>query len=162
MKRVSTYLLASFMVSLAFSAALAEDPKEKLVDQILRPSEFQETSNTYMAQYAKEFVRSWKTTLLPMDVATEETLMREFTKRLTTDDMVLLPKIKQLYLDIFTVEELEAMLAFYDSPVGKTIAAKTKILDEEVAKRYYPGINDKAIKHWNETVQSMRAAGRKL
>jgi hypothetical protein len=154
--------LLLFCCVLCAGGAQAADKREALVDKVLDPAVIQKMSSTYMTEYAKEFTRTWKTTLQPMDAETEATLLAEFTRRLTTDDLGLLPKTKEIYLKLFTEEELQAMADFYTSPIGRSIAAKTEVFDRELAKIYYPGINDKAIAHWNNTVNALRAAGNKL
>jgi hypothetical protein len=138
------------------------DEKEALVEVLLDGNLLQVSSDIYMAEYAKEFVRTWKTTLQPMDTTTENVLLQEFTRKLSQDQMSLVPAMKEIYLSLFTLEELKAMVDFYASPHGKNIATKMNEFDRRISQIYYPGINDMAIKHWNDTVTSLRAAGNKL
>jgi hypothetical protein len=55
-------------------------------------------------------------------------------------------KLAKVYMDEYTREDIKAMLAFYDSPVGKKINAKADVLFEK---------SQKAGQEWGEGLQTM-------
>ena len=55
-------------------------------------------------------------------------------------------KLAKVYMDAYTKEDIKAMLAFYDSPVGKKITAKS---DEITSK------SQAAAQEWGQSLQPM-------
>ena len=55
-------------------------------------------------------------------------------------------KLAKVYMETYTKEDIKAMLAFYDSPVGKKIAEKEAGLNEKAQE---------SLKEWGEGLQSM-------
>lgn len=54
-------------------------------------------------------------------------------------------KLSKVYMEIYTKEDVKALVAFYDTPIGK------KMIEKE------PGLNEKAqesLKEWGEGLQS--------
>jgi hypothetical protein len=159
---MKSFIAGILLLLTLVGAANGADKREILVDQLLKPELILRVSNTYMTAYAREFVVGWKPTLNQIDEATEQELLTEFTARLVSDDMSLLPELRVLYLKHFTEEELQAMVDFFASPIGTRIIEKLDAFDRDLANIYYPGLNDKAIKHWYDSVAALRALGRKL
>lgn len=46
----------------------------------------------------------------------------------------LMARFARVYAEAFTVEEIEALVAFYESPVGRSLTAKTVGLSDETAR----------------------------
>lgn len=63
-----------------------------------------------------------------VDAASAE-MSRLFTEQFTSESY--LPEVAQLYVDVFTLEELQAMLDFYRSPLGEKILARTPELMQQ-------------------------------
>lgn len=63
-----------------------------------------------------------------VDAASAE-MSRLFTEEFTSESY--LPDVAQLYVDVFTHEELQAMLDFYRSPLGEKILARTPELMQQ-------------------------------
>ncbi len=55
-------------------------------------------------------------------------------------------KMAQVYIETYTKEDIKAMLAFYESPIGKKITAKTA----EIAEKNIP-----ATQEWSQGLQGM-------
>ncbi len=55
-------------------------------------------------------------------------------------------KVAKVYMDTYTKEDIKAMLAFYDSPVGKKITAKAG----EIAEK-----SQTAAQEWGQSLQPM-------
>jgi hypothetical protein len=156
------FLIAVFVTLMVPSHVIASEDKLTMVENLFKVSQFQKASAIYMQEYAKVFVKEWKSTLLVMDARTEERLVSEFAGALDADYLGLTPKLKRLYVDTFSEEELHLMLSFYASPTGQSIARKLDTIDQETAKLFYPDSLDTARKRWYETIEKMRGQGYKL
>jgi uncharacterized protein len=55
-------------------------------------------------------------------------------------------KMAKVYMDIYTKDDIKAMIAFYESPVGKKITEKSSELTEK---------NMTATQEWGESLQTM-------
>lgn len=55
-------------------------------------------------------------------------------------------KIAQVYMDTYTKEDIKAMIAFYETPVGKKMTAKSSELAEK---------SQKAAQEWGQGLQGM-------
>ncbi|HWR94860.1 MAG TPA: DUF2059 domain-containing protein [Flavobacterium sp.] len=59
-------------------------------------------------------------------------------------------KMAELYIQTYTKEELDFMLAYYESPIGKQIAAKSEVLAEksmEAGKEWAEGLQPMMMKY---------------
>lgn len=55
-------------------------------------------------------------------------------------------KLTKVYMEAYTKEDVKAILAFYDSPIGKKMVEKEAVLTEK---------SQKSLKEWGEGLQSM-------
>jgi len=55
-------------------------------------------------------------------------------------------KVAKVYMETYTKEDIKAMLAFYESPVGKKITAKSSELAEK---------SQAAMQEWGQGLQTM-------
>lgn len=55
----------------------------------------------------------------------------EFLKEFDATLPVLYDKMAKVYLEVYTKEDIKAMLAYYESPVGKKIASKSTEITEK-------------------------------
>ncbi len=55
-------------------------------------------------------------------------------------------KLSKVYMETYTKEDVKAMLAFYDSPIGKKMAEKETGLNEKAQE---------SLKEWGEGLQAM-------
>lgn len=70
---------------------------------------------------------------------------------------VLAPEMSRIYADAFTIEELRAIIAFFDSPAGKTFAArmpemqtKAMMISQTRAMALMPKVQEIAKKYMKE------------
>lgn len=150
-------------VLLAPAASAADDSqKSRLVAELLAMVDVEQTAKAYMSEYAKAMLETWKVTLHDPDAETLAALDEELTHHLVRDYIMMEPVVAELYRNTFTVEELQAMIDFYKSPVGMSILEKGRSLDESFAKVIYPESLKNAERHWYESVDRLRKEGRKL
>jgi hypothetical protein len=156
--------LVTIALTLMANCGLANDDvkKAQLVARFMAFLPIEEAAETYMAEYAKAMIASWQVTLADPDDATVEALKQELTRRLVRDYVSLKPVIAKLYRDQYTAEELSAVVDFYDSSLGRSIHAKEKAINEQLAKIIYPESLKRAEKHWLDSVELLRKQGKKL
>lgn len=77
----------------------------------------------------------------------------EFKKELDVEIKKLMDKMADLYVAEFTPEDLKAAIAFYESPAGKRISAKTGVLAEKgqvIGQEWGMGLQPLLMKYMQE------------
>lgn len=157
-------LAGTLALALMTNCGFANDDAKKteLVTRLMAISPIEEAAETYMAEYSKAMIASWLASLANPDAATVEALTKELTRRLVRDYVTIKPVIAKLYRDQYTIEELSAVVDFYESSVGRSIHAKERAINEKLAKIIYPETIKQAEKHWFDSVEFLRKRGKKL
>jgi uncharacterized protein len=71
------------------------------------------------------------------------------------------PKMVQLYRDTFTQHEIDSMLAWYDSPTGRSVIAKQPVVMQQMtdyAQLHVKDMVPKLLKLQKDTIAQLRAA----
>lgn len=148
--------------AISLTADARADEKSELIEEMFRLGGYEQSAASYMAEYAKAMTESWKVTLVHPDDAALAALERELAGRLVRDYLLLKPQLAELYRNNFSEEELRELLAFFNSPIGKVFVSKSRKIDEEIAKVYYPESLKQAEKHWYDVIEMLRKQGMKL
>jgi hypothetical protein len=158
--RIST-ILGVVVLMLACISAFADEisKKQALVRQLYELGNFEQTARTYMDEYAREMVMSWKSTLPDLNASTELELINELSNRLTVDYLNKKPDMMALQVETYTSDELEAAIAFYRSPAGESFIRKQPELDRKMAKLAYALSAARAEQHWYESINALRKRG---
>jgi uncharacterized protein len=127
------------------AAAPVPDPRaEALVRRYLAAIHFERTMDAMQASIlpmlSEQSARSY-----PTLTAEDRQLIVEIVRKVMREKMTpqMIDRMVPIYASTFTTEELEAMVAFYESPVGRSITDKTPSLAPKsagVMRELMPGV----------------------
>ena len=163
MRQITSALVVLALMTVSSSSLLAQDDgRVKLAHELLEKMGVRQLLDSGFDQMMK-MQRDMAAQGAAMSGGAEasksiEPMMKEigelFRRELSFD--VLAPEMSRIYADAFTIEELRAIIGFFDSPAGKIFAAKmpemqTKAMMisqtramalmpkvQEIAKKYMP------------------------
>jgi hypothetical protein len=159
--RKSTFAIAAvLLVSVASSVHAAESGKEAKAAELLHVAKMDETlqqSVNLMKQQVKVGVRQQ----LASGAQTPEQQRRieEFQQKITdlvSDTLAwskLQPEYVALFADVYSEQELDGLIAFYTSPVGKAMVEKTPMLmqrSSQIAQKHMQDAQPELEKLLNE------------
>ncbi|MFN7138353.1 MAG: DUF2059 domain-containing protein [Limisphaerales bacterium] len=138
MKRLFTILTLTFF---AFSIAQAEIAKEKRaeIEKMLQL--------TGMEKLVNQMISQMIATLKMQQPEVSETFWEQFQKKMDARDLI--EQIIPVYDKYYTIEDLKAVNAFYESPVGqKVLATLPQVMQESML----------AGQKWGEKIGQQAAA----
>jgi uncharacterized protein len=132
----------ALIATLALAPAFAESPQpsEKSVLQLLQVMHAHQTLDNAGAQMDETMRNSMKAVSQGQLNAEQEKILEESqTKMLAIIKEALNwssvePILVQAYQRTFTQEEVDAMLAFYDSPLGQSVGAKLPTVNQQTSQ----------------------------
>ena len=136
MKR--SILTFAFLLAMQFGFSQADEAYKK---EVLKLVEMSETAT--QIKLAKSQILS----MIP------EAKHAEFTKDFDATLPALYDKMTTSYMEVYSKEDIKAMIAFYESPVGKKITAKSGDLSaktSEIGKEWGEGLQAMVMKYMGE------------
>lgn len=133
--------LLAVLALLALQPAFAQtQPSEKSVLQLLQVMHTRQVMENAGAQMDETVHRSMKLATQSELNAEQEKIRAESQDKLMTiikeelNWATIEPLLVQAYQSTFTQEEVNAMLSFYDSPVGQSVGAKLPTVNQQMAQ----------------------------
>ncbi|HUO18828.1 MAG TPA: DUF2059 domain-containing protein [Steroidobacteraceae bacterium] len=135
--------LLALAATLALQPALAASPQpsEKSVLQLLQLMHTHQIMDNTGAQMDDTLQRSMKAATAQMQLSPEQEKIRDQYRakivaivRDALNWSTVEPMLVQAYQSTFTQEEVNAMLRFYDSPVGQSVGAKLPAVNQQMAQ----------------------------
>lgn len=161
--------LLALVAALALQPALAQSPQpsEKSVLQLLQVMHTHQNFENAAAQMDAGMSKSMKAAM-PMQLNPEqEEILDESRARMVAivkdalNWSTLEPALVQAYQSTFTQEEVDAMLRFYDTPVGQSVGAKLPTINQQMAQLSQQRLQDvlpKILEAQQELAQRLKAA----
>ena len=126
--------LLAVVIALSSAAVLAQDAKlsarEAKVEQLLTLTGVESQTDKMMDQMFKMAVANFPTDAPPEVRAKLEEMQKKvfalISERMSWQKMK--PVYVKLYAEVYTDEELDGMIAFFSSPAGRSMTAKSPIL----------------------------------
>lgn len=163
-------VLTIAVLTLGAGTTLAQDarPTEASVRKVFSVTHVDTMMNAYTSQLATSMHTG-------VEHALADQTLNEAQQKIIdgmTDKMVVLmreqldwasiePKMVQLYRDTFTQHEIDAMLAWYDSPTGRSVIAKQPVVVQQMtdyAQLHVKDMVPKLLKLQKDTIAQLRAA----
>jgi hypothetical protein len=159
MKTLKTLVLAAGLLVTAAAGAAAQDslsvaPSHQAAgERLLRAM--------HVEQMLTRTMELMFTTMLEQDpeMAQMEDILREFVAE-AVDWETMGPLMLQVYVETYSEEELNAMAAFYETPVGQRIVlkmpeltARTSLLSQQAMQERMPELIGKLMERMGETEQ---------
>lgn len=139
----------------------SEAQKLDLTRELMVVTGFDRATKIYMDEYARQMVASWKQTLpSPLSTEAEKALESELSLRLTKEYKALEPDLTKLFAKHFSLSEIQGVLEFYHSPLGRSLLAKFDAYETEMYAITGPVLNSSAERHWLAVVDDLRAQGK--
>jgi hypothetical protein len=163
--------LLALVAALALQPAFADSPQpsEKSVLQLLQLMHTHQILENTGAQMDETMKRSMQAATAQLQLSPEQEKIRdEYQAKMVAivkDALswsVLEPTLVQAYQNTFTVEEVNAMLKFYDSPVGQSVGAKLPAVNQQMAQLTQQRLRDlipKMVEVQKEMAERLRTAG---
>ena len=158
-------LVAVFALQPAF--AQNPQPSEKSVLQLLQLMHTHQVFQDAGAQLDATMSKSMKAAM-PMQLNPEQQkIFDEYQAKVVAiireslNWSTLEPTLVQAYQNTFTQEEVNAMLKFYDSPLGQSVGAKLPVVNQQMAELTQQRVRDvipKIVETQKEMGQRLKAA----
>lgn len=117
-------LLLSLSLFVAFHSAAQSDEYQQYLKQYFEASGSSQTFEVAI----KQTIQNMKTAASGLSDETWDELEKEFLKT-SIDDLVV--KLQPVYEKYLTIDDLKAVIRFYESSVGKKLAVNTPLITQE-------------------------------
>jgi uncharacterized protein len=166
---VRTCLLA-LAATLALQPAFAESPQpsEKSVLQLLQVMHTHQILENAGTQMDETMGKAMKSAVAQMQLTPEQEKIRDdYQAKMVAIIKEALswstvePLLVQAYQSTFTQEEVNAMLKFYDSPVGQSVGAKLPTVNQQISQLTQQRMQDvipKIIEAQKDMAERLKAA----
>ena len=121
MTRPLTFLAACCLSLLSFSASAQDNIKEQHIRELMNKM----GSGQLGVQVVRNKIAAYKQQMPNVDPQ----FWDDFAKSVKPDDLINL--VVPIYAKYFTDDDIQAMITFYDSPVGKKMIEKLPLITQE-------------------------------
>jgi len=161
--------LLALAATLALQPAFAESPQpsEKSVLQLLQVMHTHQVMENAGMQMDETMTKSMRTVMAQMQLTPEQEKIRaDYQAKIVGIIKEALgwstvePLLVQAYQSTFTQEEVNAMLQFYDSPIGQSVGAKLPAVNQQISQLTQQRMQDvipKIIEAQKEMAQRLKA-----
>lgn len=129
--KTKLYAFLAFFLLLSSLSSAAGDPKRELVEEYLKINNVQKHVDQMLVQYREIFFDQFNSIEVPPEKREEAQEFQRMISKLLFEEMNwenMKEDYIDLYLSVFTVEEIQALIDFSKSPIGMKLNQKTPVL----------------------------------